>query len=226
MPPTRRRDLSRWLLTVGMLIAIAALATGIGVLTLRDQSSPTFDTALVNDATEWAVTHPGFVDIAEIWSQATYPWVLHVLLTLVTLAVVLTRSGPRRTVAILPLAWITWGLGSVTKVIVDRPRPGPQLIDVQYLSFPSGHALNATLVVALIAVLLTASVKGVITRLVLGVLGLAIVVLTVFNRIVLGVHYPTDVIAGVLIGAASAAAIAWWVGSAERSGGARSHPRQ
>ncbi|WP_370890624.1 phosphatase PAP2 family protein [Janibacter sp. GXQ6167] len=217
MPPTRRQDLGRWLLALGALIAIAALAAGLGVLTVKGEAPPPFDTALVDDATRWAVSHPGFVDGADMWSQATYPWVMQSLLALVAIGLVLAGAVGRRALAILPLAWITWGLGSVTKVIVDRPRPGPQLIDVQYLSFPSGHALNATLAIALIGVLLFAVVKGATARLALALLGLAIVVITVLNRVVLGVHYPSDVIAGVLIGAASAAAIAWWLGGARMS---------
>ena len=74
-----------------------------------------------------------------------------------------------------------------------RPDPEGHLVAVQSLSFPSGHAANATIVYLSLAFLLTADYP----RRALAVWGAVwLAVLIGASRVVLGVHWPTDVIAG------------------------------
>ncbi|MBJ8339924.1 phosphatase PAP2 family protein [Antrihabitans sp. YC3-6] len=88
----------------------------------------------------------------------------------------------------------------VIKRVVRRPRPNHPSVAVNVstpskLSFPSSHATSTTAAAVLM---------GRLTGLPLPAL---LVPPMLLSRVVLGVHYPTDVLAGSALGAASAAAV-------------------
>ena len=95
-------------------------------------------------------------------------------------------------------------LNNLLKVGFDRPRPqifewGSHAISS---SFPSGHAMSAAAVYGTVAYLAARLQKRhlhrVLTLLAAGVL----IVLIAGTRLYLGVHYPSDVLAGIVIGLA------------------------
>lgn len=100
--------------------------------------------------------------------------------------------------AALLLLAITFGgraLVEIQKVQTARIRPEEHehLVQVQTLSFPSGHAANATMIYLSLALLLTTSFPHRALALWAAV-WMALLVGT--SRVVLGVHWPSDVIAG------------------------------
>jgi undecaprenyl-diphosphatase len=101
----------------------------------------------------------------------------------------------------------------------ERPRPDlvPHATEVFTSSFPSGHAtLSAVVYLTLGALLASLHSSRAIKSYFLGV-ALFLTVIVGLNRIYLGVHYPTDVLAGWCIGAAWTA-LCWTVAA-----GARQH---
>lgn len=104
----------------------------------------------------------------------------------------------------VPLAGVT---SSILKEIYARPRPSvvPHLDLVTSFSYPSGHAVNAMAVLLLGALLLATKARG---------LWIALAVLAAIviggSRAILGVHYPSDIVGGWLIGIAFAL-IGWRV---------------
>jgi undecaprenyl-diphosphatase len=98
-------------------------------------------------------------------------------------------------------------LNGLLKTGFDRPRPqvfewGQHTVSS---SFPSGHAMSAAAVYMTVAYLAARLQRRHISR-VLTLLGAMIIILLIaLSRLYLGVHYPTDVAAGVVIGTAWAA---------------------
>jgi undecaprenyl-diphosphatase len=121
----------------------------------------------------------------------------------VALAVVLWRRGHRQEA-------IIWGTGFAMgqalvlglKVVLNRTRPRAPDLLMQDFSFPSGHAFTAVVLYG--AVLYGGWIRS-STDWQRGLLVLAVVGLIVAvggSRLLLRVHYPTDVLAGYLLGIA------------------------
>lgn len=110
----------------------------------------------------------------------------------------------RREAALL-LATLVSGLlvETALKLLVSRPRPQivPHLTDAAGMSFPSGHSFNAALgFIAVALAFATFSDRRSVRWTVIGA-AMAISMLVAWSRVWLGVHFPTDVIAGWLGGA-------------------------
>jgi undecaprenyl-diphosphatase len=108
-------------------------------------------------------------------------------------------------------------LSSVLKYTIDRPRPElvPHGNQIYTSSFPSGHSMMSAVVYLTLAALVARVVEK--KRLKGYTLGVAIVLtlLVGVSRIYLGVHWPSDVLAGWSAGAAWALGcwlVARWVG--------------
>ena len=118
-------------------------------------------------------------------------------------------SARRIGLAAFVVATITSGaaLGSLLKTLFLRARPDvvPHLVEVSSLSFPSAHALNSALVYLTLGALLARSES--VRRVQLYVVGTAasLAVIIGMSRVYLGVHYPSDVLAGWSFGAGWAA---------------------
>jgi undecaprenyl-diphosphatase len=129
------------------------------------------------------------------------------VLTLITLGALgyLLIDG-KRAAAWLVLVCVTGGtaLSSAMKLGFERPRPDlvAHLVDVHTLSFPSGHAmLSAVTYLTLGALLARVQPRRRLKAYILG--GAILLTLLVgASRVYLGVHWPTDVLAGWCAGAA------------------------
>jgi undecaprenyl-diphosphatase len=136
-----------------------------------------------------------------------YYWVVLPLSGLATYA--FYRAGFKVSAALL-LTSVAGGLvlTTVLKSVFQRARP--ELVDSGYSaslysSFPSAHATVAVGFYGTLALLVAWRLKG-FWRWTVVTVGIALVLLIGFSRLYLGVHYPTDIIAGYL-------AAPLWVGT-------------
>jgi undecaprenyl-diphosphatase len=125
---------------------------------------------------------------------------------------------------LIPVAGLTTLTNSAFKLAIDRPRPPANLVQIlapeQGNGFPSGHAFLAILILGLAAYFISRNVKTRHARTV-AITGLvALILLVGASRVYLGVHWPSDVVGGYLIGGTFLAALIWFYGSwrARRSG--------
>jgi membrane-associated phospholipid phosphatase len=134
--------------------------------------------------------------------------------TLVVAAIVwhLVR-GERRAAA----AWVIVGLATLLlteslKLSVGRPRPAlwAHLVAASGFAFPSGHAVASA---ALFPLLGWVALRARRRWRALGyALGLGVAAYVGIGRLYLGVHWPSDVLAGWVLGVALSGAAVWWLG--------------
>ncbi len=108
----------------------------------------------------------------------------------------------------------------VAKPVLGRQRPSviPHLVEVLGRSYPSGHSLASSALYLTAAVIFARHFDKRRERLVLFAFVAFWVLLVAFSRIYLGVHYPTDVLGGLLAGTAWAAAARALLKRADREG--------
>jgi undecaprenyl-diphosphatase len=95
-------------------------------------------------------------------------------------------------------------LNNLLKLGFSRPRPDiiPWATTATFYSFPSGHAMSATVVYSTVAYLAGRLQRSHRARLAITLVATAVISIICLSRLYLGVHFPSDVVAGVIIGLA------------------------
>lgn len=204
VPDDRHVPAVRWVTAAAAMTAVMLLTAAVGRwLLLPFDLVQRLDEGGVARATSLLTGRPALQDLAEVWSVMSGPWLVHPVVLGVTLLLLARGLVTPRAVAVPLVGALGWALGTMAKQLVERPRPTGALVEVSSWSYPSGHssniALGAVLLVALLGVVRATWIRWGATVLVL--VGVA---LTAADRLVLGVHYPSDVLAGLAMGAAMA----------------------
>ena len=128
-----------------------------------------------------------------IFTQLGSGIVLIALAIAATVVLVLRRK--RRAALFLFMVFGGRFLVELQKVIFNRPRPGlsPALVAVDSYSYPSGHAANAMITFLAIGLLLPVRQRN--RAITIGI-GLALALQVGASRVMLGVHWPSDVVGG------------------------------
>ena len=151
------------------------------------------------------------------------------VLTLITAAVA-GFVALRRQFHALGLLLAALGGGVLLNVFLKgwfaRPRPElvPHLLRVDSASFPSGHSLLSAVVYLTLGALLARLVEPLKLKIYVICVGLLLAVLVGLSRVYLGVHYPTDVLAGWTVGILWAV-ICWLVARALQGRGRVEGPK-
>lgn len=153
----------------------------------------------------FAIRHDGFEDLMRLYAIGSqYLFVL--LIAVVTVVGLAARTGLRRNAGVLAGVSAAAALlvAQLINAIADRPRPFLAHHNIHDFlqhtpdpGMPSDHATAAFAIAT--AVLLIHRRTGVIA--------LVAATVMVVGRVVLGVHYPSDVLVGALLGAATATAV-------------------
>jgi membrane-associated phospholipid phosphatase len=144
-----------------------------------------------------------FSPIADVVRWLTATELVLALGALLALALALNVERRRALVLVVALAVLLVGQVGL-KELIDRERPGPPYVEVRgdwtSPSYPSGHTMSGTLFWGYLA--LSATPRRVHRRWWIAVraVGAAIVILGPPVNLYLGVHWPTDVIGGLLLG--------------------------
>ncbi|WP_374526063.1 phosphatase PAP2 family protein [Sphingopyxis sp.] len=149
---------------------------------------------------------PAFISFMQgaSWIGGGTPrWIIVILLS----ALVWRWCGRRCAVALAGASLLSNLASSALKFAFDRARPDiiAHLDHVNSASYPSGHATSAAVVYLLLAWLAPPR-----WRPFAWMLAAAMILLNAFSRIMLGVHWASDIAGGTMLGAAFALAGAWW----------------
>jgi undecaprenyl-diphosphatase len=115
----------------------------------------------------------------------------------------LLLQGRRRTALAVAMTSISGELvNAAMKHAFNRPRPDvvPHLREVFTTSFPSGHAMESAIVYLTLGAMLMRIARRRATKLYALAVAMLLTIVVGVSRVWLGVHYPTDVIGGWMIG--------------------------
>ncbi len=197
---SRARRLSR------AVVYAVVVAVPLGVLAFLVHASfaplVDLDQRVIVATTDVTRTHASLRSLAETWESISQPWVVYAVIGVPACLIAWFRLH-LRTRALWAMATMAtgWAVAAVLKLAVQRARPTveePFATHVGY-SFPSGHATNNAIVVTAV-ILLFWPVLGHTARRVVPVVGGLWVVLVCVDRLLMGAHFLSDVIAGVLLG--------------------------
>lgn len=157
-----------------------------------------------------ALADPVLVETMHWWSLIFHPNVWRV--AALGLVIWLVRRGARGFALWVAVTMTAGGLlGVLLKLLVGRERPDllePVARAAGY-AFPSGHALNNALGAAVFLTVLLPLTRGrPVARAGLWLAAVTIPLVTAASRVVLGVHWASDVLAGLLLGVAVVASTA------------------
>ncbi|GAA2727550.1 phosphatase PAP2 family protein [Cellulomonas aerilata] len=207
-----------------MRAAIAAAALGLPFVVLalvvraRLAAVQPFDESVIRAATDLTRAQPGLRGALLVWQECFRAGWVNLAVT--GLCVWAWRRHGLRTRAVWAFVtlMVAWGLQLVAKQLVQRARPVVEdaVAHAPGYSFPSGHAANTAAACAVVTVLVW-PLLGPRGRLAAAAGAAVVVLVTAADRVLLGVHYPSDVVAGVLLGVAvTGASYAGYVGTTPR----------
>ena len=178
--------------------AMVAIVVALGIAVEAGADIVAFDHAAnqtVHDHTREPVT--GWVFVVTTLGS-TYVLVLVALAAALGLAI----AGRWRSGLMVIVAYaLTDATVAIAKLIVERPRPSANLTEAGGFSFPSGHSATSMAVYGCLAFALARACRG-FPRVACALVGVSLVAAIGLSRIYLGVHYPSDVLAGWITGAA------------------------
>jgi undecaprenyl-diphosphatase len=198
--PTRSRvvRLGRGALAM-VLFAVPFVLLGYAV---RQKFDPLIhlDNAIADRATD-ATRSLGAGNALIVLQSVSQPWKLYVAATLVCLWAWLVKKLRNRALWAFVTMMVGWNLALDAKLVVQRARPvvDDPISHAPGYSFPSGHAANvaiiATAMVFLLWPLLSATGRRVLTT-----VAVVVVLAVGLDRVFLGVHFASDVVAGWILG--------------------------
>jgi len=198
----------RLLRTVGLATAFSLPVAVLAVL-VRDHVGPiaAVDQGAVTAGTNLTRADPELDRVLVIWQELFQARWVNLAGTL--LCVWVWRRHGLRTRALWAFVtlMISWNVSLDVKFVVQRARPAVEnaVAVAPGYSFPSGHAAN-TAAAGITLTVLVWPLLGPKARAVVPVAVTMAVILTALDRVLLGVHYPSDVVGGVALGGALAGA--------------------
>lgn len=184
---------------VACLVAVAAF----GLLVTQDRSPlDSFDRVGMR-AEDWADGHAGLIGVARV-VEVMFATIGMIIWTTLLALVLLARRRWRAAAFVVVVMVATSLLTTAIKLALGRARPEWQdsVDSLTSKSFPSGHASSAAALAGVVLILVWGLWSHGVLRTTLTCLALGTWLVVCLDRILLGRHFPTDVVAGSFLGVA------------------------
>jgi undecaprenyl-diphosphatase len=202
--PRRRALLRAAAFGIAFTVPVAVLAylvrAQVGTVVRLDEQA-------IAAATDYTRAHPDLHQALLVWQELFQARWVNLAATCVCVWVWRRRGLTTRALWAFLTIMAAWALQLGAKGLVQRARPVVEdaVAHAPGSSFPSGHATN-TAAVALTLTLLLWPLLGRRARVVVPLVAATCTLLTALDRVLLGVHYPSDAVAGIALGTALAGA--------------------
>ena len=200
--------ISSFYVTLGVFLTVGAIIAIVATLAFAELServlaggTQAFDESIL----VWLHGHQSKV-LTSIMLEMTYLGTGTVVLAIVGVTALFLWHTEHKISAQLLLASTIGAilLNNALKLVYHRTRPSvfEWQTTAMSSSFPSGHAMSATVVYGTVAYLLMRLQKHHWSRVLTFVGAVLLIVLICLTRLYLGVHYPSDVLGGMIVGLA------------------------
>ncbi len=184
----------------GLVFAVPVTALAFVV---REKFLPVieFDQSVIASAVDVTRSHPWLRTLLIVWQEMTQPKWPYIAATIVCIVIWRRHNLKTRAIWAFVTMMVAWNLQLVVKEVVRRARPvvSDPVSHAPGYSFPSGHAANAA-ATATIVTLLVWPVISERARRITVVSAVVYALITAADRVLLGVHFPSDVVGGLLLG--------------------------
>lgn len=185
------RLLSVWIICILFTGFFAYIARSIHLQTISSFDEPIIDFVQSAEA-------PGLTSIMKLFTNIGSTTSV-TLLAILTLGVLLWKKYRAQAVLFTIVLIGTGILNQVLKLIFKRERPDfNRLIDIGGYSFPSGHTMMAFSLYTVLAYIVWRNLKTTGSRMAIAIVATFMIVMIAVSRIYLGVHFPSDIVGGIL----------------------------
>lgn len=193
-------------------VLLVVLAGAAGVLTVLVAAAwlplMQFDDAVAQAVNAQMATRPVLVDVVGVVTDVGSETAVRVFTGLVVVAALLMRRY--RVAAYVLVCWmIEYIVENGLKHVIGRPRPVTpvEFVHATTGSFPSGHTMGITVLAVSVVLVLVGLVDRRWWRWLLVAGAVLVIVAVAVSRVLLGVHYPSDVVGAILLGTLLAAVL-------------------
>lgn len=183
---------------LAVVVPVAALA-----YVVRADVGPVvgWDESVSEAATDFTRLHPDLYSALLFWQELAQPRWVYLAGALVCVWVWRRHDAPGRALWGFGTMLASWLIANASKLAVQRARPVVEdaLVHAGGTSFPSGHAFASAAGTTTITILLW-PVLGPVGRVVVVTVSVLFTLTTAADRVLLGAHYPSDVVGGILLG--------------------------
>jgi membrane-associated phospholipid phosphatase len=208
-----------------VLLAVTAAAVAAFVALAWAALDATSDVARLDRAwhasvRDLALRYPAWLSAMEVVTHLGDTVVVF-LIDAVLVALCLARGRRRLALFVTLVSVAGWTVRIGVRELTARPRPADALWHEQTYSFPSGHTTNSAIAAALVMIVFLPSL-GRLARIAVAAAAVVSALAVGFSRVAGGVHWPGDVLGGLLfaVGFVSlAAAVFPWSGPSAAGAG-------
>jgi membrane-associated phospholipid phosphatase len=194
---------SRVVKLLASALACLTVVAVFGLLVTQDRSPLDGFDRWGRQAEDWADNHAALVTVLRVVEVSFATFGMIIWTTLVAIAVASRRRFRAAAFAIAVMLTASFATTGI-KLSLGRGRPEWQdTVDLlTSKSFPSGHASSSAALAGILVLLAWTLLRGSVLRWTITAVAVVVWVAVCLDRVLLGRHYPTDVVAGSFLGVA------------------------